>query len=85
MLILLPATSGCSLFLTKEKPQITDTFCAKYLPFPDDQESKKYFLNSPVKMFEWAKVNETTAICDCKPTPQLREKCWQKFIKLNEK
>ncbi len=36
-------------------------------------------------MFEWGKINETTAACDCKPTPELRQKCWQKFIQLNEK
>lgn len=77
--------SGCSLFLKKEKPQITDTFCAKYAVFPDDDESKKYFLNSPLKMFEWGKVNETTAACDCKLTPELRQECWKKFIQLNEK
>lgn len=82
---MLPAASGCSLFSRKEKPQITDTFCAKYALFPDDEESKKYFLNSPLKMFEWGKINETTAACDCKPTPELRQKCWQKFIQLNEK
>lgn len=36
-------------------------------------------------MFEWGKVNETTAACDCKLTPELRQECWKKFIQLNEK
>jgi hypothetical protein len=85
MLILLLATNGCSSFSKKEKLKTIETFCVKYLPFPDDPESKKYLLQSPLKMFEWAKINETTAACDCKPTPQLRENCWEKFIKLSEK
>lgn len=82
---MLLVANGCTLFLKNGKPQIIDTFCAKYALFPDDEESKKYFLNSPLKMFEWGKINETTATCDCKKTPELRQKCWQKFIQLNEK
>lgn len=77
--------SGCSLFLKKEKITISDTFCTKYSEFPNDEESKKHLLKSPPKMFDWVKVNETTHVCDCKPTPEIRKQCWQRFKDLNKK
>lgn len=68
----------------KKEPEIIDTYCAKYVLFPDDEESKKYFITAPLKLWEWGKINETTAVCDCKKTQEQRNKCWEKFTK-NEK
>lgn len=77
----MPVVSGCSWFLKKE-PLTVDNYCDKTPEFPDDEESKNYLINSPVKFFEWGKVNITTRTCDCKKTTDEKQKCYQKFLDL---
>jgi len=35
-----------------------------------------------VDLFEYIKVNETVAVCECKNTIQEKNKCYQQFLDL---
>lgn len=83
ILTMLLALNGCSFLKKNEKIVIVDKSCAKHFDFPNDPEAEQALLNTHVKIYEYVKVTETTDVCDCKPTEEIRQTCYKKFSDLD--
>lgn len=82
LMILLPANAGCSWLKGKEVIIYRDTLCSEHLYLKDSKDIDTDMGKISVDLFEYIKVNETTAICKCKNTIEERNKCYQQFLDL---
>ncbi len=82
-LILLLAIAGCSSF-GKNPPKSTDTFCDKYFRAKKSEKFRADVQKVSDETFEYFKINETTAECDCPASKPEAEKkqCWADFLEL---
>lgn len=82
-LILLLAIGGCSSS-GKNQPKPTDTFCDKYFRAKKSEKFRSDIQKVSDETFEYFKINETTAECDCPASKSETEKrlCYADFLKL---
>lgn len=79
---MLPANAGCSWLKGKEVIVYSDTFCSKHVPLKNSKDIDADMVKISVDLFEYIKVNETVAVCECKNTIKEKNKCYQQFLDL---